>query len=143
MANTRQQQGRQSQLDDEKATRPTELTDVDGSSTDEITSSINIISTGEERRQRHQGSGDDNGMSTSDQSSDTAGAREGIDDERTLQDELRPKDGSIGVTADADVDENDEDAMPTGLPKKPGFEDYNPAARPHIQAGDSNPEVPA
>lgn len=124
MAPTKQQRERQTQLDDGNGTRSTDFDDVDGGETDEISSSMNVISTAEERRQRHQGSGDDNGLSD-----DSASQ---VDD---LQDELRPKDGSFFVTADSDTDADDE--MPSGLAKKQGWEDYNPAARPHVRAGDS------
>jgi hypothetical protein len=124
----------QNQLDNDKATRPTDLGVSDDSSTDEISASINVVSTGEERRQRHQGSGDDNGLTSSERNH--GNAIEGFDDEETLRDELRPKDGSVGVAAGTGSDADDEDVLPTGLPKKPGFEDYNPGARPHTRADD-------
>lgn len=132
MVDKKQRRGRQTPLDDGNGTRSTDFGDVDGDATDEISSSMNVISTAEERRQRHQGSGDDNGRSASDPSEDKGGVRE---------DELRPKDGSMGMTTDANADADDEDEMPTGLPKKRGFEDYNPAARRHIRAGDSHPDA--
>ncbi|WP_141735960.1 hypothetical protein [Oligoflexus tunisiensis] len=142
MAKAKQRPGQpQAQADDrEESARPSDQATSDDSSTDEIAASMNTASSDEAIGQGRKVSTAGEDLPASELRADIASSRRGIDDEISLRDELKPKDGSTIVTADAG-ESDEENEMPTGLPKKQGFEDYNPAARPHT--GGPGPDVTA
>jgi hypothetical protein len=127
------QRAEQDQADNsEGSARPTDQASSDASTTDEISASMNPASQDEALGQGRKLSSEGESLPATELGADIASSRQGIDDEISLRDELKPKDGSTIVTADAGVSDEEEE-MPTGLPKKQGFEDYNPAARPHTE----------